>query len=155
MPRTLPRGCWTGSWTNWSVTWTRRRFRMRCSPRLRRLGWRHQFARCRSEEVSLAMLSVDRWLGPALGMLPQTTIWQDGDGAQSGSVYHLCDELLFDAYPYQIIGPGHLRRLGGSPPGSAGLPGGRMEYAAGDLRDWLPSSPRRDAALAAARRARA
>jgi len=29
----------------------------------------------------------------------------------------LCDEVVFDAFPYQILGPGHLRRLGGSPLG--------------------------------------
>jgi hypothetical protein len=102
-------------------------------------------------EVSLAILTTGPWLGPVLGLFPPTTIAQEAGGAPPEAVYHHCDELLFDAYPSQVLGPGHLRRLGGAPPGSSPLAGGRAEYVAGDLRDWLPGSATREIALEAAR----
>jgi hypothetical protein len=104
-------------------------------------------------ELSLAMVSVEQSLGRVLGTFPAATIWQDSDGAQPSVVYHLCDELLFDAYPSQVLGPGHLRRLGRPPAGAVPLGAGRFEYAAGDARHWLPGRPQRDSELAAARRA--
>jgi hypothetical protein len=120
---------------------------------LRQAAQLEQVARDLAADVSLAMIGVEPWLGRVLGLFPAATIEQGADRAQPTVVYHLCDELLFDAYPYQVLGPGHLRRLGTAPAGSALLAGGRIQYAAGDLRRWLPDSHDRDAALATARRA--
>jgi hypothetical protein len=47
--------------------------------------------------VSLAVLTVEPWLGRALGMFPPTPMSRDAPGAQPSAVYHLCDELVFDA----------------------------------------------------------
>jgi len=52
----------------------------------------------------------------------------------------LCDEVVFDAFPYQILGPGHLKRLGGSPLGGKALGGGRVGLSLGDPHSWLPDS---------------
>ena len=62
-------------------------------------------------------------------------------GARTTLVSLLCDEFIFDAHPYQVLGPGHMRRLGQTPPGSRDLGGGRMELQLGDLRSWLPIRP--------------
>jgi len=48
-----------------------------------------------------------------------------------------CDEAVFDGFPYQALGPGHLARLGGPPPGACPLSGGRVELSAGDLAAWI------------------
>jgi hypothetical protein len=48
-----------------------------------------------------------------------------------------CDEAVFDGFPYQVLGPGHLERLGGPPAGARMLAGGRVEVAAGDLAPWI------------------
>jgi hypothetical protein len=46
---------------------------------------------------------------------------------------------------YQILSPERLRRLGGPPPGSAELPGGRFELTVGEPEQWLPGHPDYDA----------
>lgn len=48
-----------------------------------------------------------------------------------------CDEAAFDGFPYQVLGPGHLARLGAVPPGSQPLAEGRVELSVGDLREWI------------------
>ena len=50
-----------------------------------------------------------------------------------------CDEAVFDGYPYQVLGPGHLARLGGPPPGARPVAPGRVELAALDLPAWVAS----------------
>lgn len=51
-----------------------------------------------------------------------------------------CDEAVFDGFPYQVLGPGHLDRLGGPPPGSRALADGRVELAAGQMSAWIAES---------------
>lgn len=46
---------------------------------------------------------------------------------------------------YQILSPERLRLLGGPPPGSAGLAGGRVELTVGEPEQWLPGHPDHDA----------
>jgi hypothetical protein len=120
---------------------------------LDRIARLERIATERSAEVSLAMLTTHPHLAAVLNVWPPTTLSrQVPGGARRESVYHVCDELLFDACPYQVLGPGHLGRLGGPPPGGVPLPGGRVGFAAGDPSAWLPDSPDRDRALADARR---
>ena len=38
-----------------------------------------------------------------------------------------------------LLGPGHLRRLGGAPAGAEPLDAGRVEVVIGDARSWLPT----------------
>jgi hypothetical protein len=51
---------------------------------------------------------------------------------------------------YQILSPARLTQLGGAPPGSVGLPGGRAELTVGEAEQWVPGHPDRDAIRAQA-----
>lgn len=72
-------------------------------------------------------------------------------GAPTEYVEKVCDELVFDAFPYQVLGPGHLDRLSrrrswyGRSRLIATRPvaGGRAELHIGDVECWLPGSPKR------------
>lgn len=59
----------------------------------------------------------------------------------------LCDEFLFDVFPWQVLGPGHVARQGGIPPGGRLLGGGRVELAVGTWQDWFPEDADRRAAV--------
>lgn len=65
-------------------------------------------------------------------------------GRAVGSISTICDEVVMDGFPFQVLGPGHLQRLtrGGSVPSDLRpLPGGRMELTVGQPASWLPHSP--------------
>lgn len=53
----------------------------------------------------------------------------------------LADELVLDAYPYQVLSEGHLAKLGKIPEGAEQLDGGRIGLSIGALDEWL--SPKR------------
>ena len=55
-------------------------------------------------------------------------------------VHQVCDEAVLDAYHYQVLGPGHLARLGGTPAGSVALADGRVGLALGSTADWQPGT---------------
>lgn len=102
--------------------------------------------------LSLGMLSVtERW--PALGLSPPAWGQVEKAYAPPELVEAVCDELLFDAYPYQIIGPGHLHWLGGVPDGARELAGRRFELEFGPLEAWLASAEARAEVLGRAREA--
>lgn len=67
-------------------------------------------------------------------------------------VQWVSDELLVDAFCWQVLGPGHVERLGGVPPDARSLEAGRWEVIFGTLADWLPGSPRRDVVQAEGRK---
>ncbi|HVL99535.1 MAG TPA: hypothetical protein VM324_09625, partial [Egibacteraceae bacterium] len=68
--------------------------------------------------------------------------WSDAQGMRSGPWSdRLLDEVVLDAFWWQLLGPGHLRRLGGPPPGARPLAAGRVELAVGDPADWLFAQP--------------
>ena len=48
-----------------------------------------------------------------------------------------CDEAVFDGFAFQLLGPGHLDRLGGPPPGARPVAAGRIELAVPDLDRWV------------------
>lgn len=58
-------------------------------------------------------------------------------GAAALSVDLVRDVLVFDGFPWQMLGPGHIARLGAPPNGSMPLDGGRVELAIGDPHEWL------------------
>jgi len=64
--------------------------------------------------------------------------WYSMGGEDPWNVLDWCDEFVFDAFHYQVLGPGHLRRLGGLPDGSRSLAGGRAEFEVGEPQQWLP-----------------
>jgi hypothetical protein len=71
--------------------------------------------------------------------------WQEHGGAPANVVAgEVGDVRVPDAFPYQIIGPGHVARLDGrttkvgAPPIGDPLPDGRIEIEIGEPTDWLP-----------------
>ncbi len=90
--------------------------------------------------------------GIGLG-LPNTG-WRDQGGASPNLVAgRLCDALVPDAYPYQVLGPGHLARLAPDghdpeqPPLGDPIGGGKVELFIGEPVDWLPIYDARGAVL--------
>ena len=53
--------------------------------------------------------------------------------------HRISDVAVFDAFPAQILGPGHIKRLGGVPAGATELEGGRIELVFGEPTSWLES----------------
>jgi hypothetical protein len=78
----------------------------------------------------------------------------DADQADQDPVAtaRLADVLVPDAFWYQVLSPGHLRRLGAAPAGARPLPGGRAELTLGDPVAWIAG--RGDAGLRAVGRQR-
>ena len=60
-----------------------------------------------------------------------------GNDVDARWIAYLCDQLVLDAYPFQILGPGHMERLGGVPEGAKASSEGRFELTIGHPRSWL------------------
>lgn len=58
----------------------------------------------------------------------------------------ICDDYVFDAFPFQILSPGHLERLGEVPPSAQPLNGGRVELSLGTPEEWLDDFNEQEAA---------
>jgi hypothetical protein len=84
-------------------------------------------ARRLASSCSYAFVSFGVALGSVLQGVP--------DHNDNISQYY--DELIHDAYPYQILSKGHLMRLGHMPAGAQALDQGRFELRMGDFSDWL------------------
>jgi len=103
--------------------------------------------------VSYACLDIETdFDGIGLG-LPNTG-WRDRGGASPNLVAgQLSDLLVPDAYPYQILGEGHLSRMGfdslddGEPPFGEPVDDGKVELLIGEPAAWLPSGDARQAVL--------
>lgn len=61
--------------------------------------------------------------------------WEAQGGEQLSE--RVSDQLCLDAFPYQILGPGHAQRLGGLPAGAQPLEDGKWELFVGQPADWL------------------
>lgn len=92
-------------------------------------------ARRLASDVAYAVVSV----APTFG--GWASDWYLNGGENPQTVERLCDEYVFDAFAYQVLGPLHLARLGGPPPGAEPLAGGRVGVAVGDPADWLLAPP--------------
>jgi hypothetical protein len=85
--------------------------------------------------------------GLALGLSPSG--WQTQGGAPPNLIAReLVDEHVPDAYPYQVLGPGHLLRLSANDVTYEGLNDGHIEVSLGDPASWLPGTAERDDARA-------
>jgi hypothetical protein len=81
--------------------------------------------------------------GLALGLSP--TGWQAQGGAPPNVIAReLIDERVPDAYPYQVLGPGHIARLGEISLAHEALGDGRIEITLDEPASWLPGRPERD-----------
>jgi len=90
----------------------------------------------RLESAAYAFISLEPTFGAFDSNFHSTELVLAG-GAEPMWVTYLCDELAFEAYPYQILSPGHLRRLGGPPPGASALDQGRVELSIDQPSSWL------------------
>jgi hypothetical protein len=83
------------------------------------------------------------------------TDWYVEGGEAPHFVDQVCDEMCFEGFPYQVLGPGHVARVraaaGGLPPEVVPLDHGGAEVAIGDLALWVPGSPDRSVLRARAR----
>ena len=100
-------------------------------------------ARHLASGAALAYLALEPHLGNQLTVFPYSS--DDPMRGSLQSTAQLTDELLFDVFPWQILGPRHIGRLGTTPRGAVGLPNGRYELGFGELGDWLPQTPTRQA----------
>jgi hypothetical protein len=83
----------------------------------------------------------------AVGAGLSTAGWRAHGGASPNAVAaEIGDVAVPDAFPYQVLGPGHLARRNGRGPVGSPLDDDRAELALGDPLDWLPSYDTRDAA---------
>ena len=81
--------------------------------------------------------------GLALGLSPAG--WQAQGGAPPNVIARdLIDTRVPDAYPYQVLGPGHLDHLGEIGLASEALGDGRVEITLDEPLSWLPGRPERD-----------
>jgi hypothetical protein len=67
---------------------------------------------------------------------------QQRDTAWDSSVEYIADDVLEDAYPFQILGPGHLARAPKLRDLVEDVGADRYLLRLGDYRDWRPDSPR-------------
>lgn len=94
-------------------------------------------ARRLAATVAYGLVSLERTLGNVIGATFGTR-WAVLGGMQAGAWGDvLLDEIVLDAFPFQVLCPGHLLRLGDLPAGSEVLDLGRVSVSIGDAADWL------------------
>lgn len=97
--------------------------------------------RRRAAHAAYGFLSIDKHFRYVLTEQPAPD-WATLGGMRPGGYFdNLCDEIVFDAYPYQVLGPGHLRRLGEMPAGALPLEGDRFELQLGEITSWMVVPP--------------
>ena len=104
-----------------------------------------EVARRLAPEVAQAYVAMEDRMASVTGFRHGTD-WYGLGGEDPISVESFSDQLCFEAFPYQVLSPGHLERLRAN--AAAGpllrpLEGGRAELAVGELGGWLPASPDR------------
>jgi hypothetical protein len=100
------------------------------------------------DRVAYACLDFEDTFGD-LGVGVSNAAWADERGASPNRVAgRLADRHVPDAFPFQVLGPRHLERLGadGEELGSGLQPVGddRWALSLGQPADWLPTTPLRD-----------
>lgn len=98
-----------------------------------------EVARQLAPEVGYAVVDFDPSADVVAVPGPRAAGWNLRIG--EATIIDVCDEYLPDAYPYQVLGPSHLERLGGLPRGARWLDGGRVELVVGDPAGWLIDLP--------------
>ena len=100
-------------------------------------------ARELAAELTYACVDFERTFeGLALGLSPDG--WQRAGGASPNLVARdMLDERVPDAYPYQVLNPLHVARLGDQELPMEPLGDGRCEVAFDDPRAWLTTAPER------------
>lgn len=113
-----------------------------------------EIARDLAPEVAYACVDLEpTFEGIGLGIPP--TGWRARGGAAPNLVAgHLCDVLVPDVFPFQVLGPGHRARMDQARPGEQPLGeplgGERLAVAIGDPAEWLPGGDLRPELVAEA-----
>lgn len=108
-----------------------------------------QVARKVAGELGYGCISIDPTFADM--MFGSAGDWGREGGGSAKTMPNLCDEYVFDAFCYQVLGPGHLKRLGGTLPGAHPLEAGRVELWLGEPAGWLCDPDTEPATLAAPR----
>ena len=104
-------------------------------------------ARELAADVAYACLDIEATFeGLTLGL--PVDGWRARGGASPNRVAAtVVDRVVPDAFPWQVLGPGHLERLRSTPDSdelpTEALGDGRVEVAIGDAREWLPRAAAR------------
>jgi hypothetical protein len=124
---------------------------------LARYGLLVEVARELAAEVTYACLDIEPTF-EGIGLGVPTSGWRARGGASPNVVAgRLCDILVPDVFPYQVLGKGHLDRLEPSagaphdlddPPVGDPIGHGRIEVQVGDPAAWLPIHDTRAEAVA-------
>lgn len=103
-------------------------------------------ARELAADVAYACLDIEPTF-EGLGLGLPVDGWRARGGAAPNRVAAVVGDLVVpDAFPWQVLGPGHLARFaagGVGPPPHEQLGDGRVEVALGEPADWLPRSSTR------------
>jgi hypothetical protein len=67
-------------------------------------------------------------------LLPPT---QDIPQAPTHGAFQFPHALVVDAFPWQVVGPRHVARMGGLPQGARQISPEHWEFTIGDLEDWV------------------
>jgi hypothetical protein len=97
-------------------------------------------------EVAHAYVSIEATFAAVVThsqLSDESVFSDDGRYRPRFMVNEACDEVVLDVYHHQILGPGHLARLGEPPAGSKLLAGGRVSLTLGSPSDWEPETPGR------------
>jgi hypothetical protein len=78
----------------------------------------------------------DYWGAPPARWSPSPRAPEDLPRGPVREAFELPDVLVADAFPWQVLGPGHLARMGELPADARPLGKDRWELAIGDLADW-------------------
>jgi len=95
-----------------------------------------EVARLASSQAGYAFIAFE----PGFGSMDSpwhAAEWAFEEGAPVELSELMCGEIALDAFPYQILGPGHLKRLGRMPAGGHPLEDGRVELSIGKPDAWL------------------
>lgn len=94
-------------------------------------------ARGLAPTLAYGVVSIERDLGPVYSS-SHPSEWNRFGGPQVGFwTDFLIDEIVLDAYPFQVLCPGHVRRMGSVPNNAEILEFGRIALSIGDPADWL------------------
>jgi hypothetical protein len=115
---------------------------------LARFALLQDVARELASDIAYACIDLESTFeGLALGLSPEG--WQCQGGAPPNLVARaLVDEWVPDAFPYQVLGPGHLAKLERVDLGGSALADGRVEVPIDEPRSWLPDTASREDAQA-------
>lgn len=103
---------------------------------LRIAGELQLIARRLAPTMAYAFVSIEPTFAQLMS-LGHSTEWHEQMGGASPSITQwVCDEMVVDAFPYQVLGSMHVERLGGPPADAAVVADGRWELAIGTPRDW-------------------